>query len=279
MIKALSVSISENLKPLSLYLWGEHIPHRISEHAGDQVIWVGNDNDVALVQAGYQRYLKGELERSQGQAQRPSLPGDAFSLQKIWVYMLNAPLVSMLILTSILVTLLMVGVEQQIFLWLRVGSPAYVLESGEFWRLVTPIFMHFTVLHLAFNMLMLWVFGHQIELRGERGVLTLLVLASAVLSNVAQYFVSGSGFGGMSGVVFAVLAYCWLWDRLNPEQRYGFPPALMGLMMAWLALGYTDFLRWVGFGSMANTAHLTGLMSGLVIALGISKVKHLKSGL
>ena len=83
-----------------------------------------------------------------------------------------------------------------------VGSPAYVLESGEVWRLITPIFMHFNIMHLVFNMLMLWVFGStQIETRGERSLLSYADRWCCHFSNIAQYYVSGSGFGGMSGVV------------------------------------------------------------------------------
>lgn len=273
MIKALSVPSSKNLQPLSRYLHGQHVPHRISERGGDQVVWVGSEKEVALVQACYERLLEGNLLNRR--AEDESLPPqDSWSLQRIWLHLQTAPLVASLIIASAVISFLNYGSGQELFLLLRVGSPAYILESGEVWRLITPIFLHFSVLHLVFNMLMLWVFGRVIEARGELLLLVLLIFGSAVFSNIAQYYVTGSGFGGMSGVVFAVLAYCWLWDRLRPAQAYGFPNALMALMIVWLALGYTDFLRWAGFGSMANTAHLAGLLFGLVFAWWASLLRR-----
>ena len=275
MIKALVIPLSEDIRPLSRLLWSRNIAHRISEKGGHQVIWVGSDPHIQVVQEFYRRYQAGDLD---DQVTEPvpqrSMSVSHFSLADIWQALLASPIISMLILISLLVTLLLYGAEQPVFLVLSMGSLAYILESGEYWRLVTPIFVHFGLMHLVFNLLMLWVFGHRIEMRGETLRLVLLVLGSAVLSNSAQYYVSGSGFGGMSGVVFAILAYCWMWDRLNPQHSYGFPAALMGLMMLWLALGFTDVLRWLGFGAIANTAHLVGLIFGFVFAWVVVWIKR-----
>ena len=267
MIKALTIPLAQDIRPLSRLLWSRNVQHRISEHSGQQVVWVANDKHLVLVKELYQQYQAGDLEDYAAQPMRESSHTDfRFSFERVWRYLLASPIISLLILISVLVTLLLYGAEQSVFLLLRMGSPAYILESGEYWRLITPIFLHFNVMHLAFNLLMLWVFGHQIEMRGETTRLVLLILVSAAASNIAQYYDSGSGFGGMSGVVFAILAFCWMWDRLNPQNSYNFPAALMGLMMFWLVLGFTDVLRLVGFGPVANTAHLVGLLIGLILA-------------
>jgi GlpG protein len=139
-----------------------------------------------------------------------------------------------------------------------------MLASGEWWRLITPIFMHFSLLHILFNLLWVWIVGVRVE--PAQGSLPLLglVLFSGVLSNLAQFVVSGPMFGGMSGVVFALLGYAWLWDKLAMKPRIGLPPALMGFMLFWLVLGFTGVLEGVGFGAIANTAHLVGLLAGLI---------------
>ena len=274
MIKALSVPGSENLQSFSRYLWSRNIPHRISEQGSDQVLWVGTEGQIATVRESYQRFIKGELALHPAPTPEPAAADPrSWSLQRVGEQLSANPLVTLLIIASTLISLLNYWSGEQLFLYLRTGSPAYILESGELWRLFTPIFLHFNILHLVFNMLMLWVFGRLLEARGERLLLLRLVLTSAACSNTAQYYMSGSGFGGMSGVVFAIMAYCWLWDRLRPAQRYGFPNALMGFMLAWLALGYTDLLRWVGLGVMANTAHLAGLIFGWVFALLVAALR------
>lgn len=139
-----------------------------------------------------------------------------------------------------------------------------VIASGQWWRFLSPIFMHFSVMHIVFNLLWVWVIGSRVERQQGSVVLLLLVLVSGVLSNLAQFLVSGPMFGGMSGVVFALIAYVWLWDRLRMRPGFGFPPALMGFMLVWLALGYTGLLEGLGLGAVANTAHLVGLLAGLL---------------
>ncbi len=77
------------------------------------------------------------------------------------------------------------------------------VRRGELWRLITPIFLHFGLPHLFFNMLALMMFGDLIETRKGTRRLALIVLVSAVASNLGQFFGEGGNFGGMSGVDFA----------------------------------------------------------------------------
>ncbi|WP_323951425.1 rhomboid family intramembrane serine protease GlpG [Aeromonas caviae] len=127
------------------------------------------------------------------------------------------------------------------------------------WRYVTPAFIHFSVLHLVFNLLWWWYLGGQIEQRLGSGKLFILLIVGAALPNIAEFFVSGPRFGGLSGVVYALLGYSWLRTRLQPDCGLAMPPALMGFMLVWLVLGFLDMLG----TPTANIAHLVGLLIGL----------------
>ena len=81
------------------------------------------------------------------------------------------------------------------------------VEKGQVWRLVTPIFIHFTFLHILFNMLWLRDLGMNVEFRCGSWRYALIVLAIAVPSNVGQYLWSGPTFGGLSGVGFGPFGY------------------------------------------------------------------------
>lgn len=127
------------------------------------------------------------------------------------------------------------------------------------WRYITPAFIHFSVLHLVFNLLWWWYLGGQIEQRLGSGKLFILLIVGAALPNIAEFFASGPRFGGLSGVVYALLGYSWLRTRLQPDCGLAMPPALMGFMLVWLVLGFLDMLG----TPTANMAHLAGLLVGL----------------
>jgi len=93
------------------------------------------------------------------------------------------------------------------------------------WRYFTPAFIHFSVLHLVFNLLWWWYLGGQIEQRLGSGKLLILLLVGAALPNLAEFFASGPLFGGLSGVVYALLGYCWLRSKLQPACGLTLPPA------------------------------------------------------
>ncbi|MGY3929174.1 rhomboid family intramembrane serine protease GlpG [Aeromonas simiae] len=129
------------------------------------------------------------------------------------------------------------------------------------WRFFTPSLIHLSLLHLVFNLLWWWFLGGQIEQRIGSGKLLTLTLVSAAFSNTAEFLASGPYFGGLSGVVYALLGYGWLRGRLQPDCGIQMPPALMGFMLLWLALGFTGLL-----GPIGNLAHLGGLLVGLAQA-------------
>jgi len=69
----------------------------------------------------------------------------------------------------------------------------------------------------------------------------------------------------LSGVVYAIMGYCWLSQRRLP--RFQFPPALITFALAWMVLGFTPLPNMLGMGNMANEAHLGGFVAGLLVAV------------
>ncbi len=134
------------------------------------------------------------------------------------------------------------------------------IRAGQLWRLITPVFIHFDIYHLVFNLLWIWVCGGAIEKRtGWLAYLFLFAIAASI-SNLAQYFFSGPAFGGMSGVVYAFLAYVWMQMRFNPIGYAGvIPKAVVPLMLIWFVA------CWIGLiPNVANIAHTAGLLTGLI---------------
>ncbi|MCK5689903.1 rhomboid family intramembrane serine protease [Myxococcota bacterium] len=134
--------------------------------------------------------------------------------------------------------------------------------SGQVWRLITPIFIHFGILHLVFNMWWMKDLSVLVELRKGKLFLVLFVLIAAVASNLGQYFASGPMFGGMSGVVYALLGYIWMKGRYAPREGMGLHPQTVAFMVGWFLLGVFGII-----GHMANWAHGLGLVVGVLIGV------------
>jgi GlpG protein len=96
-----------------------------------------------------------------------------------------------------------------------------------------------------------------IESRQRSGFFVLLVLTLAAVSNLAQYFVAGPIFGGMSGVVLRVAGIHLDAGQVDPSSGYFVHPTTMTIMLIWLVVCYTGWL-----GTVANTAHSAGLILG-----------------
>jgi GlpG protein len=135
------------------------------------------------------------------------------------------------------------------------------------WRYWSPIFLHFSWMHILFNGLMLLEMGRRIETVQGSQRLLVLVMMSALVSNLAQFFVDpGNVFGGMSGVIYALIGYGWWYQRQRPDVGIDMPSGLMVAMLIWLLLCFSGLVTMAGMGKIANAAHVGGLLSGLVLA-------------
>lgn len=150
---------------------------------------------------------------------------------------------------------------------LRMEPPAAALERREYWRLLTPAFLHFGIFHIVFNALWIWEFGRRIERLAGHGNFLLIFLATAVGSNLGQQLWQPDElFGGLSGVVYGLLGYLWLRHWLAPQPLSQLTPGILPLMLIWLLLCLSGVVDWFISGGIANGAHVAGLLIG--IALG-----------
>lgn len=130
--------------------------------------------------------------------------------------------------------------------------------SGQIWRLITPIFLHFGILHIIFNLMWLNELGGLIERVHGTLFFTAMVLLFALPSNLGQYLIVGPNFGGMSGVVYGLFGFVWYRSKFDRNVEYALPQHIVVMMIAWF------FLCWTGlFGPIANWAHAIGLVVGM----------------
>ena len=160
-----------------------------------------------------------------------------------------------------------ISISNQWFISFMSAQQTFFSEN-EWWRLITPMFLHFSFAHLAFNCLWIYVLGEKIERIDGKFIFLLLIIFSGIFSNLLQYtWTSSSLFGGLSGVIYGMLGYCLIMEMESNYDRYGLPSGLYLFMVVWLILGFLGILDLFGFGSVANFAHLGGMLSGLMFAM------------
>ncbi|SNY95673.1 rhomboid family intramembrane serine protease [Halomonas sp. hl-4] len=250
-------------------LWRYRIGHRITAEDNAQVLWVADPGQREALLALVARWQQGEPLELAEQASTERSPALLSILKRL-------PVTVAMVAVS-LVVFALIGVFGDLFIValtivpigiangeLAYGSLSDTLSSFQIWRLLSPAFLHFGWMHLIFNLMWVWYFGRQVEaLQGGRTLLLLLVVAG-VLANLAQYATGTVLFGGMSGVVYALLGHVWLMSRRVPRSGFFVPQMLVVFMLGWMVFTMTDMAGLVGFGNVANEAHLGGLIVGLL---------------
>lgn len=138
-------------------------------------------------------------------------------------------------------------------------------QDGQWWRLMTAMFVHFGVMHLALNMWALWDVGRLMEGLLGRWRFAALYLGSGVLGNGVSLVVQGNQAvsGGASGAVFSLygaLLVC-LWRERRQVDRSEFRWLFGG------ALFFTALMLGLGLvlPGIDNAAHAGGLLAGALL--------------
>lgn len=277
--EVLRIDADIDLAPLKRYMADNDCPIHIFEQHGQQVVCALDHCSEEQVNTLFDAWRDGRVDRSQySQPLRqlqPDMDGGALSRWR------DYPLTMLLIALAYIVFIGMYAsehIETQL-LALLVFQPVveragdfYLLsqwpELDQVWRYVTPAMLHFSFVHILFNSLMLLEVGRRIETQQGAGRLLLLVLACAVISNAGQFYASPAViFGGLSGAVFGLIGYCWLFDKLSGRAVLGLPGGVFVSALIWLVLCFSPLPEWAGLGKVANAAHIWGLVAGLLGAV------------
>jgi GlpG protein len=122
----------------------------------------------------------------------------------------------------------------------------------------------------------LWELGSKVErVMGSVNML-LLFMVIALVSNASQFVFGGPGlFGGMSGVVYGLLGFSWVGPLLQPRWLIQPAPAIMLFMVGWLVVCMVGLVEVLGFGAIANAAHLGGLLCGGLLGAAFGLLSRL----
>lgn len=161
-----------------------------------------------------------------------------------------------------------------------------VREQHQWWRLITPMFIHINLLHLMVNMYSLWVVGPYVEKLYGSAKFVVFWIVTGIASMVASYLTvlpPGRQVGrlssflfktmdvpsaGASGALFGLVGVLFVFGiKYRRELPEGFKRAFGTGLIPMIALNL--FIGFVGRGLIDNAAHLGGLVAGAFMALMI----------
>ena len=173
--------------------------------------------------------------------------------------------------TAMLVTKALIAVNVAVFLAQTVqgglgsldgGLHAAPIAAGDWWRLVTAGFLHASVIHIGFNMLMLWWFGGPLESYLGRARFLAVYAVSLLAGSAGALLLSPDSYTvGASGAVFGILG-----AGLVLEQRgtHIFGGSALLVVLLNLALGFV-------IPNISVGGHVGGLVGGALAMLALTQ--------
>lgn len=138
----------------------------------------------------------------------------------------------------------------------------YSISQGEYWRLITAMFLHGGFLHLLFNMFGLYVFGPELEQLAGKLRFFSIYFISGLLANVATYVVEPLNYAslGASGAIFGIfgayLALVYHTRKILPQlKQLIIPLVAISVIMTFVQ------------SNINITAHLVGLAVGFILGM------------
>ena len=166
------------------------------------------------------------------------------------------------------VTLTLIGINVVVFGWEFLAGvdtvasnwgmwPVGVALDNEYYRLFTATFLHENLLHIGFNMLVLWMLGPQLEVLLGHVRFTVLYLVAGLGGSVASFWFSSPSVVGIgaSGAIFGLMgAYVVVGRALRADISQ-----VLGLIAINVVIGFVG-------GGIDWRAHLGGLVTGALVA-------------
>jgi len=147
---------------------------------------------------------------------------------------------------------------------LRLGAKVNALIGlGEYWRLLTAMFLHADVMHIIFNMMALYILGKDIERFFGKKKFLVIYFISGLVGSAASYFLIDNVSVGASGAIFGLMGANLFLYKLNPlvyKRIYG--SDLLILIGINLVIGLVR-------PNIDMAGHIGGLIAGFITASGV----------
>jgi rhomboid protease GluP len=141
----------------------------------------------------------------------------------------------------------------------------WMMREHEYWRVITAMFLHAGILHVAANSWALYQLGALYEAMFGSRRFAMVYFVTGIVASVASSFTVRGASVGASGAILGILGAFIFSIRRSPQWRHEpWTKGLISQLIFWailnIALGFSvEFID--------NTAHIAGLVTGLLLGL------------
>lgn len=257
--------LSQNLADVNAYLQQQGIEHRFTEEHNGQALWLIHPDHASILDNFFEAYDQKAVHIDA--AVSTSQPAKR-KIRKYLSVVLENPLTIVFIIFGFIGLIFTEGLSgRQLYNCCLYMPFSEAVESGRYWQMLTPTFLHFGWMHWLFNCLWLWMIGRMLEPYLGTLKYLLLFLVTGLAANIAQFMSSGDvNFGGLSGVVYGYFGFVFVANILKVDARLFLPSGMFVFFALSLAAGFFGVFE-VFSVHVANWAHLGGLLAGIGLAV------------
>jgi rhomboid protease GluP len=190
----------------------------------------------------------------------PPRPRSKFILRAKKPYVTNTILVvTILVFVLQYISTYLFNIDYPMAFGAKINS---AITAGQYWRLLTPVFVHGNLMHIAFNMYALYIIGRGIELYYGHLEYTLLYFLSGIGGTLFSYYLSQNASVGASGAIFGLIAADAILlyknkEILGPGAKKMLERSVMVIVIN-LLIGLSP--------GIDNWGHVGGMMIGIIFA-------------
>lgn len=146
------------------------------------------------------------------------------------------------------------------------------IVAGQYWRIITAMFIHFSILHIALNMLSLFLVGRAVEVMYGKWRYLAIYMLSGIIGGIVTFFFTQlptlssevNIAAGASGAIFGVFGAIGIFFIVNRRALGAYGNGAIGQWIFWLGLNLIWGFSTPGIGILD---HIGGLVAGLVLGL------------
>lgn len=138
-----------------------------------------------------------------------------------------------------------------------------ILGEGEWWRLLSAMFLHGDALHLLMNLIALFQLGSLYELMFGTKRFTIIYFVTGLVASLTSMFITGGPSVGASGAVFGIMGAFIFSIRRSPRWRHERAArGIVSQLIFWVVANIAIALK---VPQIDLAAHMGGLVAGLIL--------------